>query len=86
MKHLMMVLAVGVLLVAMVLATAVPAFAKGNPTGKTNPFASVSDDSVMTFKALPAYFSPDGFVPNGKDSEGGNTGYQANKTVDLGGP
>src|ERR687890_86474 len=39
MKRLMLVLAVGILLVAMIMATAIPAFAKGNPNDKVNPDA-----------------------------------------------
>jgi hypothetical protein len=90
MKRMMMLMTVVAMMALMMVAMAVPAFANGNPQ-KGNPqdpishdapSASISDDSVTTFKAAPAGGnSPRGGEEiGGEDTSHGNPGQFINKT------
>jgi hypothetical protein len=84
-RRIILVLAVAAMMALMMVAMAGPAFTNGNPQ-KGNPqdpishdapSASISDDSVTTFKAAPAGgTSPRG----GEDTSNGNPGQFINKT------
>ena len=89
-RRIILVLAVAAMMALMMVAMAGPAFANGNPQ-KCNPqdpishdapSASISDDSVTTFKAAPAGgTSPRGGEEiGGEDTSHGNPGQLINKT------
>ena len=79
MKRLMLVLAVGVLLVAMIMATAIPAFSKGNPNDKENPDAefTLNPDGSIERIEVQVQCAPGvggcGPPGGGKDAKGGNS-------------
>jgi hypothetical protein len=94
-RRLVLVLAVAVLMAAMMVAMAVPAFAKADPLGHPGsnnaPYASldIGGGTVTTFRALPpGQDKPvDGQDIGGKgDSQHGNPGQETNKVIPLGGP
>ena len=85
MRRILLVLAVALVMSAMLVATAVPALAKGNPNQPFNPYADVTDDHVRTSKAIPATHIPSEEEPRPRKSAsaGGNPGGIYYKTVCL---
>ena len=95
MRRILLVLTVAALMAAMMVAMAVPAFAKGNPGSHNAPYASLHEDSdgnldfVTVFKAAPASGAEPlgGDVIGGKGgSSHGNPGQDLNFSIPVGGP
>jgi hypothetical protein len=81
-RRIISVLAVAALMAAMMVTMAMPAFAKGNPTGKENPHAVFEDDGSIEVRQQCAP-GVGGCEPpgSGKDAQFGNPGWDSNFDV-----